>query len=116
MTRTLEETEEQLAETRAILEEAEASRDEEARKGTAASARLQASEEQLLRAKRERDLLQAERNVWHVARSGIQEEMVKVGKFVKVCGRCTARACCCIYEGIFFGSLTFTKEVTCRAL
>ncbi|CAM9289136.1 unnamed protein product, partial [Chrysoparadoxa australica] len=33
---------------------------------------------ELLRAKRERDLLQAERNVWQVARGGIQSELAKV--------------------------------------
>lgn len=76
--RTLEETQEHLAVAQLSLEETEASRDEEAENGAAAAARLQASEEQLLRTKRERDLLQAERSVWQVARSGIQEELAKV--------------------------------------
>lgn len=77
--RSLEETREGLASARRDLAEAEASRDEAAAAGAAAGARLQTSEEQLLRVRREYDLLQAERSVWQVARSGIQEELAKVG-------------------------------------
>jgi len=65
--------------TRESLSEVKASRDEAAAAAAAANARLQTSEEQLLRSRREHDLLQAERSVWQVARSGIQEELAKVG-------------------------------------
>ena len=77
--RSLEETREGLASSRRDLAEVETSRDEAAAAGAAAGARLQTSEEQLLRVRREYDLLQAERSVWQVARSGIQEELAKVG-------------------------------------
>lgn len=76
--RSLNETREELTAAHSHLRETSAARDEAKTVGAAASAKLQASEEQLLRAKREKDLLQAERSVWQVARSGIQEELAKV--------------------------------------
>lgn len=75
--RSLEDVGEDLSTARASLGETETSRDEAAAAAAEASARLQASEEQLLRSRREHDLLQAERSVWQVARSGIQEELAK---------------------------------------
>ncbi|CBN75833.1 conserved unknown protein [Ectocarpus siliculosus] len=76
--RSLEETREDLSTVRKTLRETETARDEAAAAAAEASAGLQTSEEQLLRARRQHDLLQAERSVWHVARSGIQEELAKV--------------------------------------
>ncbi|CAM9431368.1 unnamed protein product, partial [Ectocarpus fasciculatus] len=76
--RSLEETREDLSTVRETLRETETARDEAAAAAAEASAGLQTSEEQLLRARRQHDLLQAERSVWHVARSGIQEELAKV--------------------------------------
>ncbi len=70
---------EELLTTRESLSEVKASRDEATEAAASANARLQTSEEQLLRSRREHDLLQAERSVWQVARSGIQEELAKVG-------------------------------------
>lgn len=74
----MEEAREELAAVRLQLEEAEGARDEAVAAEARSSTRLQSSEEELLRTKRERDLLQAERSVWQVARSGIQEELAKV--------------------------------------
>lgn len=71
--RKLEETQELLSKACGYLQEPEASRDVATAAETSASARLQASEEQLLRAKREWNLVQAERSMWQVACSGIQE-------------------------------------------
>lgn len=76
--RDLQETQEQLAAVRLKLEETEGARDGATAAKAVLSSRLQMSEEELLRARRERDLLQAERSVWQVARSGIQEELAKV--------------------------------------
>lgn len=76
--RNLEDVREDLSTARASLGETEALRDEATAAAAEAGARLQTSEEQLLRSRREHDLLQAERSVWQVARSGIQEELAKV--------------------------------------
>ncbi|CAM9977572.1 unnamed protein product, partial [Hapterophycus canaliculatus] len=76
--RSLEDVRDDLSAARATLGETETARDEAVAAAASSSARLQTSEEQLLRARREHDLLQAERSVWHVARSGIQEELSKV--------------------------------------
>ncbi|CAM9300730.1 unnamed protein product, partial [Ectocarpus sp. 4 AP-2014] len=76
--RSLEEAREDLSTVRDTLRETETARDEAAAAAAEASAGLQTSEERLLRARRQHDLLQAERSVWHVARSGIQEELAKV--------------------------------------
>ncbi|CAN0395570.1 unnamed protein product, partial [Ectocarpus sp. 12 AP-2014] len=76
--RSFEETRDDLSTVRESLRETEIARDEAAAAAAEASAGLQTSEEQLLRARRQHDLLQAERSVWHVARSGIQEELAKV--------------------------------------
>ncbi|CAM9915648.1 unnamed protein product, partial [Scytosiphon promiscuus] len=76
--RSLEDVRDDLSMTRATLSETETARDEAVADAASSKARLQTSEEQLLRVRREHDLLQAERSVWHVARSGIQEELSKV--------------------------------------
>lgn len=79
-----------LSTTRLSLSETETSRDGAAAASEEASAKLQTCEEKLLRSKREHDLLQAERSVWQVARSGIQEELAKVrgGEGYGVMGAC----------------------------
>lgn len=69
---------EDLSTAQATLRETETARDEAVADAASSNARLQTSEEQLLRVRREHDLLLAERSVWHVARSGIQEELSKV--------------------------------------
>ena len=79
--RALAETRELLSVTRRDLGEVEATRDEALAEAKRVGSRLQTSEEQLLRSKRELDLLKAERSVWQVARSGIQEELAKVTLF-----------------------------------
>lgn len=76
--RSLDETLEILSATRRDREDVESTRDEALAEAKRTGSRLQASEEELLRSKRELDLLQAERSVWQVARSGIQEELAKV--------------------------------------
>lgn len=78
--RTLEDVRGDLLTACVSLGETETSRDEATAAAAEASARLQTSEEQLLRSRREHDLLQAERSVWQVARSGIQEELAKASE------------------------------------
>lgn len=83
--RSLEETLELLSATRKDLEDVESTRDEALADAKRTGSRLQSSEEELLRSKRELDLLQAERSVWQVARSGIQEELAKVIPSLWIC-------------------------------
>lgn len=83
--RSLGETLELLSATRKERDEVVSTRDEALADAKRTSSRLQASEEELLRSKRELDLLQAERSVWQVARSGIQEELAKVIPSLWIC-------------------------------
>ncbi|CAN0391173.1 unnamed protein product, partial [Discosporangium mesarthrocarpum] len=74
----LAEAREALVSVRERLGEARGERDAVAVEAAAAAARAGGLEGELLRSRREHDLLQAERNVWQVARSGIQTELAKV--------------------------------------
>ncbi|CAM9741485.1 unnamed protein product, partial [Choristocarpus tenellus] len=76
--RALDETRTSLVNAREILEEARGERDVVKTEAKISGEKVCELEEKLLRSRREHDLLQAEKNVWHVARSGIQAELAKV--------------------------------------
>ncbi|CAM9392879.1 unnamed protein product, partial [Phaeothamnion confervicola] len=76
--RRMREADAQLADAAAAGREMAAALAAARERAAAAEAAAAVLEERRLATQRERDLLQAERNVWQVARSGIQAELVKV--------------------------------------